>query len=147
MNPKTKILSLRGQELPKSLPTQEEIDKLPKRKTNDKDGNKIEIPDIDKLERETVGNIILNCLATYVADDKREGFYINMIAHSIITGDIKIEFKEKLKTFILKVLDEATARKVKERDENGVDKEVDKGMYHSWVIAQVKKELGFDEEE
>jgi len=127
-NPNKKILNLRGEEMPKSFPTQAEIDKLPK-----KNGQ----PDLSKLERETVGNIILNCLANYVVKDRKEGFYINLIAQSILSGDEKVELKDKLKNFLIDVLDEMTLRR--EKDENG--KEMQKGLYASWAIWQVKEEI------
>jgi len=53
--------------------------------------------DYDKLERETVGNVIVNCLANYKIKDKREGFYCNMIAQAIIgeTGDVVLKENSK----------------------------------------------------
>jgi len=129
MNPNKKILSLRGEEIPKSFPTQAELNRLPK--------TKIGQPDITKLERETVGNIILNCLANYVVKDRKEGFYINLIAQSILSGNKKIEFKDKIKRFLIDVLDEMTLRREKNKD----GKEEQKGLYAAWAIAQVKEEV------
>ena len=128
-NPNKKILNLRGEEMPKSFPTQREIDKLPK----DKNGQ----PDLSKLEKETVGNIILNCLANYIVKDRKEGFYINLIAQSILSGDEKIELKDKVKNFLIDVLDEMTLRREKNKD----GKEEQKGLYASWAIWQVKEEI------
>jgi len=129
MNPNKKILNLRGEEMPKSFPTQAELDKLPK----DKNGQ----PDLSKLEKETVGNIILNCLANYVVKDRKEGFYINSIAQAILSGDEKIELKDKLKKFLIEVLDEMTFRREKNKD----GKEEQKGLYAAWAIWQVKEEI------
>ena len=166
-NPNKKILNLRGEEIPKSFPTQKEIDKLPKDKLNQ--------PDLNKLEKETIGNIILNCLANYIVKDKKEGFYINLIAQSILSigveiekeedreGNIvgtkirkvsnkKIEFKEKIKKFLIEVLDDMTFRReieeVEEEKEGKKEikkKEVTKGIYAGWAIAQIKEELGIKE--
>ncbi len=133
MNPNKKILNLRGDEFPKTFPGQKELDKLPK----DKEGK----PDLTKLERENVGNVILNCLAGYIVRDKKEGFYINTIAQSILSGDKKIEFKDKFQNFILEMLDEMTLRREKGEDK----KEEVKGLYMAYVIAQVKEELGVKE--
>ena len=159
-NPNQKILNLRGEEIPKSFPTQKEIDKLPKDKLNQ--------PDLNKLEKETIGNIILNCLANYIVKDKKEGFYINLIAQSILSigveiekeedreGNIvgtkirkvsnkKIEFKEKIKKFLVELLDEQTLRreKTKVKNEKGVEEEKEevKGLYQAWVIALIKNEF------
>jgi len=128
MNPNRKILSLRGEEIPKSFPSQTELEKV-----KDKNGQ----PDLSKLEKETVGNVILNCLANYVVKDRKEGFYINLIAQSILSGNKKIEFKEKIKKFLIEVLDEMTLRREKDKD----GKEHQKGLYAGWAIWQVKEEI------
>lgn len=133
-NPNKKIKNLRGEEMPKSFPTQRELDKLPK----DKNGQ----PDLSKLERETIGNIILNCLANYIVKDRKEGFYINLIANKLLSKDDKIELDDEVKKFLIDVLDEMTLRR--EKDENG--KEIQKGLYASWAIWQVKEEILSKEE-
>ena len=138
MNFDKKIKNLRGEEVPMSLPTQTEIDNLPK----DKDNN----PDFSKLERETVGNIILNCLTHYIVRDRKEGLYINLIAQSILAKDKKAELKDKLKKFLIEVLDEMTHRREIEKNEKGEKKEIEKGLYAAWSISQVKQELGIKEE-
>ncbi len=122
-----KIVSLRGEEVVKSFPTQKEIDALPK-----KDGE----PDMSKLEKETVGNIILNCLANYIVKDRKEGFYINALAQIVIKGG-KVNLKEKFKKFLIEVLDDSILRVEKV---NG--KEQKKGIYVGWAIAQVEQEIG-----
>lgn len=139
MNLDKKILSLKGEEIPKSFPTKKDIDNLPK----DEQGN----PDMTKLEKETVGNIILNSLMNYVVQDKREGFYINTIAQSVISGG-KVEFKDKLKNFLVEVLEDAIMRKdIEEVEKDGkkVKQEKVKGLYVAWAIAQVLNELGIKE--
>ena len=145
-NPNKKILNLRGEEIPKSFPTQKEIDKLPKDKLNQ--------PDLNKLEKETIGNIILNCLANYIVKDKKEGFYINLIAQSLLAGNKKIEFKEKIKKFLVEVLDDMTFRREMEEVEEEKEgkkemkkKEVTKGIYAGWAVAQILNELGYQYDE
>jgi len=145
-NPNKKILNLRGEEIPKSFPTQKEIDKLPKDKLNQ--------PDLNKLEKETIGNIILNCLVNYIVKDKKEGFYINLIAQSLLAGNKKIEFKEKIKKFLVEVLDEMTFRREMEEVEEEKEgkkemkkKEVTKGIYAGWAVAQILNELGYQYDE
>ena len=129
MNPNKKIKNLRGEFYPKSFPTQKEVDSLPKKDKN---------PDTSKLGRETVGNVILNCLANYIVRDRKEGFYINLIAQSIIEGKGKVEFKDKINKFLVEVLEEMTLR----REKNKEGKEEKKGLYAAWVIAQCLEELG-----
>ena len=126
-----KILSLRGEEIPKSFPTQKEIDALPKNKNGQ--------PDISKLEKETYGNMILNSLASYVVKDKREGFYINALAQIVMEGG-KVNLKEKYKKFLIEVLDEMILRIEKI---NG--KEEQKGIYAAWGVAQILKDLDVKE--
>ena len=138
MNPDKKIKNLRGEEIPMSLPTQKEIDRLPKDKDNK--------PDFSKLERETVGNIILNCLTHYIVRDRKEGSYINSIAQSILAKDKKAELKDKLKKLLIEILDEMTHRREIEKNEKGEKKEIEKGLYAAWSISQVKQELGIKEE-
>ena len=128
-----KIKGLRGEDAPKSFPMQKEIDKLPKNKSGQ--------PDISKLERETIGNVIFNCVANYIIRDKREGHYINLIAQSVLSGG-KVEFKDKIQKFLMDVLDEQTLMRKKVKNEKGEDKEEVSGLYHGWVIAQISEAFG-----
>lgn len=135
-----KVLNLRGEEIPKTFPTQKELDKLPRVK--DRDGKDTDRPNTDKLEKETIGNIIINCLASYIIQDKKEGFYINLIAQSIIDAKGKIELKDKLKKFLIEVLDEMTLRREKVKGKDNKDEEKTKGIYAGWAICKCKEELG-----
>lgn len=127
------IKNIKGEEISLSFPTRADLDQLPK---NDKGE-----PDTAKLPRETVRNVILNCLAMYPVSDKREVFYLNAIAGAVLEKD-EVDFKEKYVKFLTKVLEESTFRK----DKDG-DKETTKGIYFGWVIAQVMDELGLTPEE
>ena len=133
MNTTTKILNLRGEEMPKSYPSKKEMDKLP---LKDKS------PDIDKLEKETVGNVILNCLTAHKCDDKKEGFYINLIADSVLAGGEKITLKDKLNDFLIEVLEKAMIKDVKDEKTKELKQE---GIYAGWVIAKILQELGVKE--
>jgi hypothetical protein len=130
------IKNLRGEEMPKSYPTKEEFEALPK---NDKGGR-----DVEQLPRETIGNVILNCLEQYPVKKNKEGFYINIIASSIINAedDAEIELKDKFKTFLIEVIQDST---FKQKEEDGKKKA--EGMYSAWVTSQVLAELGVKEEE
>ena len=151
MNPQKRIVSLKGEEVQKSNPMQDEIEALPKKKVSryNEQGimTEIEIPDISQLERETVGNVIISCLVNYPTKEKREGFYINTIANLINTYDgTPFELKEKVKSFLIRVLEESTVRVEKEESKDGKKTEIKKGLYYSWVIAQCLEELGINEE-
>ena len=153
MNPNKKILDLRGEEYRKSFPTQKELDRLPKIKSKNAEGKEIETPDLDKLEKETIGNVIFNCLMNYIVEDRKEGAYINVISLWILNdckeGGKKTELKEKIKSFLIEVLDEQTLRrkKVKAKDEKGKEEEKEevKGLYQAWVMSKIKEELGIEE--
>ena len=140
MNVNKTIKDLRGNEYPKSLPSEKEREEAK--------------GDFNKLPKETVGNIIINCLASYRGTDKRDGFYINSIAQSVLnptdeTG--KVELKDKLNKFLIDVLGEMTLIKVVKEvvAKDGTKTKEDKleGLYASWVISQVLIELGVKEEE
>jgi hypothetical protein len=116
MNYQTKIKTLRGEEYPKSFPQQREVDKLPMKK--DKSG--VEFPDQDKLERETVGNVILNCLTVYRCEDRKDGYYVNLIAQTIIGSNGKdVILKDKLKEFLIEVMDKSIMKEEIKKDAKG----------------------------
>ena len=139
MNLSKKIVNLRGEEIPKTFPSREEVNNLPKLSNGQ--------PNQDLLERETIRNIILNCLINYVVEDKKEGWYINLIAQSLISDKKEIDFKDKIMKFLIDVLDNQTMRREMVKDKDDKEKEEIKGLYAGWVIAQVKQELGIKEEE
>lgn len=132
IDPFREIRSLYGESLQKSGMTPKEINDLPK----DNEGR----PDFDKAERETVGNVVLNCLGSYKGS-KVEGFMANSIAMSIIDakkGDL-IEFKKKYVDFIITVLENS----IYTEDEQTKQKS---GLYRYWVISQVLNEFGVNED-
>jgi hypothetical protein len=142
-NPNKQLFGLRGEVLHKSFPSQKEMESLPKIIKN---GN--EVPDLDKLEVETVGNVILNACTGYVSKLKKDGFYINTIANSIITykeGE-EIEFKKPILEFLEEVLIEATVHETETKGDDGKMKKEIKGFYSAWMIAKVFEELGITED-
>ena len=143
MNPTKKLTGLRGEVLHKSFPTQKEMDALPKITKNGQ-----EVPDLDKLEEETIGNVILNSCIGFVSKEKKDGFYINTIANAIITykEEEPIEFKKPLLNFLEEVLTQATVREVETKGDDGKMKKEVKGFYSSWMIAKVMQELGITED-
>jgi len=151
-DPLKKILDLRRKEFPKTFPSQREIDDLPKKKQfgvpKEKWG-----PDIDKLERDTVGNIIINCLSRHIGESRKEGFYVNMIAEAVITAmeaKRRVNLKDKLLSFLVDAVDKQAIRKNEKADEKpkpGQKEEPEMiGTYAGWVIAQVLQELGVEED-
>lgn len=144
MNYQRKIKSLRGEEYPKSFPTDKEMGRLPKIK-NPQNPNLPLVPDPEKLEKETVGNVILNCLAYHKCKDRKEGFYVNMVAQSVIGKGEKVELKDKLKEFLIEVLDDSIMREKITKDEKGNEHKEVVGVYVGWIIAQVLDELGVKE--
>ena len=124
MNPTKTIKNLKGETYPKSFPSSKELEAIKN--------------DTSKLERETIGNVILNCLTNFIIQDKKEGYYINLIAQSILSSDKKIEFKNGIQKFLIDVLDNQTLRREKTKE----GKEEIRGLYQGWVISQVLQELG-----
>lgn len=139
MNILRKIKSLKGDEVSMSYPSQKELDNLPKTEN----GN----PDISKLPKETVGNVVLNCIANYPVKDKKEIIYIHQIGNLLLANDnesdlINIELKDKLREFLIDVVNYQTYSV--EKDEKS-GKDTARGMYMGWVAGQVLDELGVKE--
>lgn len=95
--------------------------------------------DDNLLPKETVGNVILNCLAMIPGETKIHGFYANAIAQLIFGDEREIELKDKFKTFLSSHLEKSIIKTIK----NG-DKEEVRGLYAGWIISQVLEEMGED---
>jgi len=89
------------------------------------------------LPKETVGNIILNCISMVPVESKLDGFYSNAIAQILFGTEREIEFNEKFKKFLSSHLEKSIIKMVKKGD-----KEEFQGLYSGWVISQVLEELG-----
>lgn len=139
MNLKKEIKNLRGLPFEMSFPTAEDIEEIKKEKN---------ITQVEKkdLPRETIQNVLINCLATYAVRDKKEVFLVQTIASWVIDeSEEKGELKDKLQNFIIKqLLPDSTFRKVETEN----DKEPKTaGIYTSWVIAQIYNEFGVENAE
>ena len=138
MNILKKLKDLRGQEYQKSLPSKKEIAALPLvEEWSTREQRMIQVPDIENLEKETIQNVILNCLTFYKIEDKKEAFYVNQVASYVLEANKDIELKDKLKSFLVSVLESSII--VKEKDKEGKEQEV--GVYAGWVIVQVLEEV------
>ena len=125
MNLNRTIKNLFGNESHISFPTRKQLDELPKKE----DGS----PDLDFLPRETVRNVLLNCLAQYATKDRKDIFYVQTIAQSLLAEEERFELKDKFSQFLIEVVYEMTLHE--EKDGNA-------GVYYSWVTSQVLEELG-----
>jgi hypothetical protein len=145
MNPTKKLRHLNGKDYGKSYATEEELEKLPKIKK--KIGKEeIEIPDTSKLPKETVGNVITNCLARYKTDDRKEMIFVNIAMELFWANENKdLKLKDKIRKFIIKVVENQTLHDVIP-DSKEPNKIEEVGSYYAWVTSQVLAELGVDED-
>ena len=134
MNLSKEIKSLRGETFKKAIFITEELDALPTKENGE--------PDMSGVDNETVENVILNCLSLYQATSTKEGFYMNSIANLILTKEKDtIELKDKLKKFLVTVLEKSILQKDEDASKEQC-KKVQKGVYSAWIISQVTNELG-----
>lgn len=142
-NLKREIKTLKGETYPMSYPSKSDLEKIKSENGDDK-------VKIEDLPRETVQNVILNALANYDPEDKKEVFMINQVASWVMQepedGDSG-ELKEKLYKFLTnKVLPYVTVMKKVEKFDDEKEEKQSPGIYMAWVIAQVYDELGVTEE-
>ena len=100
----------------------------------------------DQLKPETVANVLLNALAAYPVNDRKEVFYVNKIASQILEAteegkDGATEFTDVYRNF----LKEAVYRSMYRTEAGEEGGKVEKGVYMPFVVAQVLEELGFTE--
>lgn len=146
MNPKKLLKHINGKEYPKSFPSEEEYRKLPKIKDKDKFGNPIEKADESKLERETVGNVIMNCLARYKPEEPKENIFVNIAMQLLWDEKKEVQLKDKIRKFVIKVVVNQTIHDEFLDDKNPKTK-TEVGTYWSWVTGQALAELGAELEE
>lgn len=132
------IKTLKGETARMSYPSRKIVDALPKNKNAE--------PDYSKLPDETIKNIILCCLENYKVEERREAFYVNMIAESVLGAEKGIvDMKDKLNRFLVKVLNSMMIKAEKDTKEKENQDNKNTGIYWGWVIAQVLTEMGLDE--
>lgn len=134
-----------GAPFPIQFPTKQDVEEV----QNKNKGKKLEDLKTDQFPNETVGTAILSCLVRYIARDKNDGFYTNMLCNLILDVQKKpreVELNNKIKKFLEVVLNESM-RAVTNKTffaEDGSKKEGERiiGLYPSWVIAQIMEEAG-----
>lgn len=141
MNLKKEVKNLRGETIQMSFPSNADIEKVKKEKG-------IETVTVKDLPRETIENVLINCLANYVVEDKKQVFAIHKAADIVMIGQGKedVEVPESVRNFLVEfVLPASTIRVEKDILTDGKTDKKEKGMYAAWIIAQVYTELGVNE--
>jgi hypothetical protein len=128
MNLNKEILKPDGLPSAMGYPTGDEIEALPL-----KDGK----PDITKLPRETVKNVILKCLDFSRPTTPRDGMLVMGIAEKIREGSGEITLNLDLKWKLIEILKDQIYRETKEDG-----KTIAHGCYAGWAIVQVLQEMG-----
>lgn len=133
INLNKEIKNLRGESINATV--------LPREKVKEMDGQKVKL---DEFPKETVRDVILNSLASYQNSDNsiKSIFYVQKIGGIIVDSGETIELEQKHIDFIKKALIDAVAR----TEIGNQGEKIDRGIYMSWVIAQVLTELGITEE-
>lgn len=94
-------------------------------------------PEEEKLGlKETIKNVLLNCLSSYPIKKNKEIFVVNTLATNILNSKGDIEFTEDELTFLKEVLFKTTFREEGEKE---------KGVYFPFLIGQILSELGINE--
>lgn len=92
--------------------------------------------EISSGAKETIRNVLLNCLASYPVKKDKQIFVVNTLATNILNSDGEIEFSKDEISFLQEVLYKTTFR-----EEEGKEK----GVYLPFMIGQVLLELGIKE--
>ncbi len=130
MNLNRVILKPDGEESYLSYPSQNLVNSLLKLE----DGS----PDFTKFPKDTVKNVLLQCLNFSNPKDMSESLMVNFIGQEIIKSDKELNLKPKFKDFLVDVLKNQIYTEEKMPD--GTIKP--KGTYKGWAIVQVLEELG-----
>ncbi len=130
MNLQKIILKPDGEESLLSYPSQNIVNSLLKLE----DGS----PDFTKFPKDTVKNVLLQCLNFSNPKDMSESLMVNFIGQEIIKADKELNLKPKFKDFLVDVLKNQIYTEEKMPD--GTIKP--KGTYKGWAIVQVLEELG-----
>ena len=109
----------------------------------DKDGKEVNKIDEKKLHKETIGRVLIVCIANFIENDLSDGFYAKQIVN-IIKGaeegpeDERHELKDKLMNYIERVIKQSVIREV--------DGKV-RGVYPAWILVQVAVATGLATDE
>lgn len=135
MNLSRPILKPDGEECTVSYPSQKII--------NSSKNEKGEF-EMDKLPKETVRNVILQCLnfASSKNGDVYDGAMIMYISQEIIKGKKDLVLRPKFRDFLIEILEDQIIVEEVKKGKNGNDELVVRGKYKSWCIFQVLEELG-----
>ena len=93
--------------------------------------------DLSKLPDETLGNVIVNCLAAFPVKERKQIFTINDIASRIVNsedGTIDVSPEEQV------LLGDILFAQTFQEDEKGQNK----GVYLHYIINQAMKMLGVE---
>lgn len=137
-NLKKEILTIKGETYPMTYPSTLDIEKVQKSLAK-------EDVSIDELPKETVQNVLINSIAGYDPEEKKEVFMINQLANWVMNSEKEDGSFEKLSEnlyqfLIEKVLPYATV--MSKNFDTDKDKKRGNGVYFAWVMAQVYNELG-----
>lgn len=145
INLKKEITTIKGETYPMTYPSKSDIDKIKQSKGTESEN--VEDVLFDELPRETVQNVILNSIAGYDPEEKKEVFMVSQLA-SWVMNDIKEDgtaekLNENLFNFLVdKVLPYCTVMSTD--TESKKDTKRGEGIYFAWVMAQVYQELGIN---
>ena len=93
--------------------------------------------DEDGKNDETLGNVLLNCLAAYPVREKKEVFLVNHVAEKIMSAvDGKVEMNDLEKTFLGDVVFKATFKVLPKGETEGV--------YLAPLVAQALRAIGIE---
>jgi hypothetical protein len=98
VNLKREIKTLKGETYPMTYPSQQDLENVKKEKD-------IDTVKVEDMPRETVQNVIINSLAGYDPEDKKEVFMVNQVAAWVMDETTEEdgtagELKDKLWKFL-----------------------------------------------
>ena len=131
-NLKRELKSLKGETYPMSFVSNIDIERT-------KDEKKIAEVKMTDLPRETVQNVLINCVSNYSVKNNKEVFTLNTVAQAIINDKLD-DLSPELFSFLTKQVLPASVNREEEVD----GKMVEKGLYKAWVIVQIYNELGIE---
>lgn len=123
------IKNFKGDEMTATNISQKTLDTIKAEK-----GREVKVEDLPK---ETVRDVLLNCISSYKPEDIKDMYLLNSLGTKIASEE-DVEFNEKQKNIIVKILEASVVLESKDSPEK------EKGIYYSWVVSQVLDELGLN---